>query len=237
MTGGRLCDIDREWIAKGDTLVTRRLPVYIVIDCSHSMRGKPIEMVQAGIQKMIQDLSADPMAIETVWLSIITFATGAEQLVPLTEVLDFRPPELVAKGRTHMGAGLRLLKECIDREVRKSSKTQKGDWKPVAFLLSDGGSGDAWITPAKEIRARHDESSMVMIAVGFGGRVHVDKLRRVTSQVLVSETNEPESFAEFLEWASQSVNNSVQTVAVNSDVLADSPPPRGFYLDPKVWGE
>ena len=215
--------------------MNRKLPVYLVIDCSHSMRGEPIQTVQTGIERMLLDLRCDPMALETVWLSIITFSTGAEQIVPLTEVFQFQVPPLVAKGQTHMGAGLRLLAECMDREVVRTSDTQKGDWKPVAFLLSDGGPGDGWITPAKEIRARHEAGRMIMVAVGFGGNVHVDKLQRVTPRVLVSESGEPEAFARFLQWMSASVSRSVQTGPTDSDVIASCPPPDGFTLDLDLW--
>ena len=43
--------------------MNRKLPVYLVVDCSHSMRGKPIEMVNRGIKQMIQELRSDPMAL------------------------------------------------------------------------------------------------------------------------------------------------------------------------------
>ena len=202
----------------------RRLPVYIVIDCSHSMRGEPIDTVRSGLQRMVDDLCSDPFALETVWLSVITFATGAEQVLPLTEIMDARIPELAAKGRTEMGAGLRLLTECIDSEVRRASETEKGDWKPIAFLLSDGGPSDAWITPAKEIHARHDAGRMTMIAVGFGPNVHVDKLKRVTPTVIASDSAEPQAFAKFLQWASTSVSQSCQVASRCSGTDSGLPP-------------
>lgn len=160
----------------------RRLPVYLVIDCSYSMRGSPIQMVSEGVRRMLDDMRGDPFALETVWLSVISFSTGAQQDIPLTSVLEFCPPALACGGRTDLGCGLRLLAESIDREVRTSTAADKGDWKPTAFLLSDGGPSDGWIRPAKEIRSRHDTGRMAMIAVGFGKGVHYDKLRRVTSQ-------------------------------------------------------
>ena len=208
----------------------RKLPVYLVVDCSHSMRGKPIEMVNRGIEQMVQELYADPMALETVWLSVITFSTGAEQIIPLTEVFSFKPPELIAKGRTDMGAGLRLLAECINREVRRTGSGRKGDWRPVAFLLSDGGPGDAWITPAKEIRARHDGGQMLMVAVAFGDKAHLEKLQRVTPQVLVSASSEPESFASFLNWVSVSICRSCQVGPQGDYPDISLAPPPGFFL-------
>lgn len=64
----------------------RRLPVYIVIDTSTSMRGEPIEAVKAGLNSLIESLRHDPYALETVCLSIITYDSKAEQVLPLTEV-------------------------------------------------------------------------------------------------------------------------------------------------------
>ena len=77
----------------------RRLPVYILIDTSTSMRGEPIEAVKNGIQSLLDSLCKDPYTLETVCLSIITYNAHAEQLLPLTEVYKIRLPELVAKGR------------------------------------------------------------------------------------------------------------------------------------------
>lgn len=209
----------------------RRLPVYLLIDCSHSMRGDPIAMVNRSIQQMVADLCANPQALETVWLSVITFATGAKQIVPLTEILQFTVPELTAKGQTDLGAGLRLLAKKMDREVRQSSPEQKGDWKPIAFLLTDGGPGDAWIKPANEIRARHDAGQLIMIAVGFGDRIHEGKLKRITPQVLLSQSSSPESFAKFMAWVSSSIGRSCQ-VGGPDDFLSKLPPPPQFIICP-----
>ncbi|RKZ73253.1 MAG: tellurium resistance protein TerY, partial [Gammaproteobacteria bacterium] len=51
----------------------RRLPVYLLLDCSASMTGQAIEQVRQGLRALLDDLSTEPMAIETVYLSVITF--------------------------------------------------------------------------------------------------------------------------------------------------------------------
>ena len=99
------------------------------------MRGEPIEAVKAGINTLLNSLCQDPYALETVWLSLITYNSKAEQILPLTEVYKLQVPELVAKGRSAMGEALLLLSERIDKEVVKNSPEQKGDWKPLLFLL------------------------------------------------------------------------------------------------------
>ncbi len=55
----------------------RRLPVYLLLDTSGSMGGEPIEAVKNGVQVMISSLRQNPQAIETAFLSVITFDSSA----------------------------------------------------------------------------------------------------------------------------------------------------------------
>ena len=70
----------------------RRLPVYILADCSGSMNGAPIESVKSGIRSLHSELMGDPSAVECAYLSVITFDANAQQVVPLTELCSFNPP-------------------------------------------------------------------------------------------------------------------------------------------------
>ena len=67
----------------------RRLPVYLVIDTSGSMRGESIHSVNVGIQAMLSALRQDPYALESVHISIITYDNEAREFIPLTPLEDF----------------------------------------------------------------------------------------------------------------------------------------------------
>jgi uncharacterized protein with von Willebrand factor type A (vWA) domain len=69
-----------------NTSTMRRLPVYLLLDTSGSMTGEPIEAVKNGVQVMISSLRQNPQAIETAFISIITFDSVAKQVVPLTDL-------------------------------------------------------------------------------------------------------------------------------------------------------
>ncbi len=60
----------------------RRLPVYLLLDTSGSMHGEPIEAVKNGVQTLLTTLKQDPYALETAYVSVITFDSSARQAVP-----------------------------------------------------------------------------------------------------------------------------------------------------------
>ena len=95
----------------------RRLPVYLLLDTSGSMTGDPIEAVKSGLQMLIASLRQDPYALETAYISVITFSSDAKQIVPLTELSQFQAPNIEAAGTTAMGESLALLADCVQREV------------------------------------------------------------------------------------------------------------------------
>ena len=62
----------------------RRLPVYLALDTSGSMRGEPIAAVNVGLQALLASLRQNPFALESVSLSITTFDREVIEVVPMT---------------------------------------------------------------------------------------------------------------------------------------------------------
>ena len=202
----------------------RRLPVYILIDISSSMRGEPIEAVKVGISTLLSSLSQDPYALETVCLSSITYNSKAEQIRPLTEVYKLQVPELVAKGRSAMGEALLLLSERIDNEVVKTTPEQKGDWKPLLFLLSDGGYSGPIAKPIEEFKKR---KFAVVVACAAGDKSHIDVLRRITNNVIKISTTETQNILAYFKWISSSISTTSTKIenSGNDEVVIQELPP------------
>lgn len=130
----------------------RKLPVYLLLDTSGSMTGEPIEAVKNGVQVMISSLRQNPQAIETAFISIITFDSVAKQVIPLTDLASFQMVDIRATGTTCLGDALKVVSTCIDNEVSKTTAEQKGDWKPLVFIMTDGIPTDDWQSGLEEFK-------------------------------------------------------------------------------------
>ncbi|MBO9566653.1 MAG: VWA domain-containing protein [Niastella sp.] len=203
----------------------RRLPVYLVLDTSGSMTGEPIESLKNGVQVLISSLRQDPYALETAWLSVITFSTAAQQLVPLTELSTFQMPDLQAAGTTSLGEALNLLAQKVDTEVARTTSEQKGDWKPLVFIMTDGEPTDDWQRGLDEYRKRKF-GMVIACAAGQGANTNV--LKQVTDTVVQLDTADSSTIKSFFKWVSASISTGSQKVESGGQEvtgLNELPPP------------
>ena len=172
---------------------TRRLPIYVLVGTSSSMAGAPIQAVNQGVHLLCNELMNDPSAINTVYLAVITFDSRAQVVTPLTELTQFSPPAFRAGGEGRvMGAALRLLSDSLDRDIRPNRPGQKGDYKPLVFLMTDSQPTDDWESAAEAIKNRKTQKVATIIALACGGGVDVSTLKRITEVVLMMGTVTPD---------------------------------------------
>lgn len=205
----------------------RRLPVYLLLDTSGSMTGEPIEQVKNGVQSLVAALRRDPQALETAYLSVITFDSQARQAVPLSDLASFQPPDLRASGTTALGPALELVADCAARELVKSSAEVKGDWKPMVFIMTDGAPDAGWNRSLPRFRSQK-WGVIIGCAIGSAGDRKVLEEIAGAERVLVMETADSASFTAFFKWVSASIATGSQRVDLNkNDVVAMSelPPP------------
>lgn len=204
----------------------RRLPVYLLLDTSGSMHGEPIEAVKNGVQVLISSLRKDPHALETAFLSIITFDSSARQVVPLTELASFQMPNIEATGVTQMGEALGLLADKINQEVIKTTPTVKGDWKPLIFLMTDGSPTDDW--QAGLAKLRQCKGAGTLIACAAGQQAQVNILKQLTEIVVQLDTADESTIKAFFKWVTASIAVGSQKVDLTKKDIenaSDLPPP------------
>ncbi|MDU9049032.1 MAG: VWA domain-containing protein [Candidatus Electrothrix sp. Rat3] len=203
----------------------RRLPVYLVLDNSGSMHGEAIEAVKNGVQVLASTLRQDPYALETAFISVITFNTDAKQLVPLTDLVSFQPPDIRAQGITSLGRALTLTAEKINDEVVKTTPDRRGDWKPLIFLMTDGGPTDEWRLGLEKLRKAKPG---MIIACAAGMDADVSVLKEISEVVVQLDTADSGTIKKFFQWISASVSSGSQKIDLSKkDVssLDELPPP------------
>lgn len=203
----------------------RRLPVYLLLDTSGSMFGEPIQAVNNGVDVLVSTLRSDPYALETAYLSIITFNSTAQQVTPLTELSAFQKPSIDAGGCTALGEALSLLAQKVDAEVTKTTTEVKGDWKPLVFIMTDGEPTDDLNRGLAEFKKR--KFGMV-VACAAGQGANTDTLKKITECVVQLDTADSATIKSFFKWVSASVSTGSQKVedsGVEVTGLSELPPP------------
>ena len=189
------------------------------------MYGEPIEAVKNGVQVLISTLRQDPYALETAYLSIITFDSSAKQVTPLTELSAFQQPNIEANGCTALGEALSLLATRVDQEVTKTTPEQKGDWKPLVFIMTDGVPTDDINKGLTEFKKRKF-GMVVACAAGQGADTNI--LKQITECVVQLDTADSTTIKSFFKWVSASVSAGsmkVEETAADVNNMSELPPP------------
>ena len=183
----------------------RRLPVYLVIDTSESMIGIALDSVHAGIKTMLAAFRQNPYSLEITYISIITFSDKAQQLCSLKDVFTFVVPDLEVSPGTALGAGLRMLNDCMSREVVRTTSEQKGDYKPIVFILTDGQPTDSWEKEASQFK--RDHPGAMVYAIGCGDDVDLSVLKQLTDNTYSMEQTSVDTFAKLFVCISASIQS------------------------------
>jgi uncharacterized protein YegL len=182
----------------------RRLPIFFLVDVSESMVGEPIQQVEEGLATIIQTLKTDPNALETVWVSIIAFAGQPKTLVPLQEIITFYPPKFPIGSGTSLSKGLGHLMHSLRKNIVKTTREQKGDWKPIVFLFTDGSPTDESSIAIKEWKQNWSKTAN-LIAVALGEGADLSVLSELTDNVLLFKNTDTAAYKEFFKWISDSI--------------------------------
>lgn len=204
----------------------RRLPVYLLLDTSGSMKGEPLESVKSGIAAMLGGLRQDPHALESLHLSIITFDRDVRVVLPLSSLESLQMPEIVCpdSGPTHLGAALEVLCERVKVEVRTSDVAAQADWQPLLFIMTDGVPSDIQLYKEMipKVRALGFAS---IIACAAGPKARKEDLQALADQVVALETMDGHGFLSFFRWVSASVAVGNMNAGAGNERLLPPPPP------------
>jgi uncharacterized protein YegL len=203
----------------------RRLPVYFLLDTSGSMFGEPIQALNNAMSSMINTLRADAQALDSLWISIITFDREVKEIVPLTELAAFQLPEITCpqSGPTMTGMALEFLYNTVQKDIRKGTSEQKGDWKPLLFLFTDGKPND--LQSYRQAIPKIKTSNFGAIVCCAAGSLADDSLlKELTSDVVHLDNADTATLKQFFKWVSETIEHGNKSQGTGETIALPPPP-------------
>lgn len=209
----------------------RRLPVYMLLDTSGSMQGEPIEAVNSGLETLISALRQDPYALETVFMTLITFDAEAKIIVPMTPLEDVVLPQITTprSGPTHLGLALKMLGDQVSADVIKGTEQIKGDWAPYLFVMTDGKPSDTQLY-AEQCEAIRKLGFASIIGCAAGPKATEGDLRPLCDHIVRLDTMDSSAFAKLFKWVSEVIVSGNKSVGHQDPIKLLPPPPPEINL-------
>ncbi len=205
--------------------MNRRLLAYFLLDTSGSMNGEPIQALNNGFNGLISMLRADPQAMDSLHLSIITFDREVKNIIPLTALSNFYPMEITCpdSGPTHTGAALEMAAELVQKDLIKGSADEKGDWQPLLFIFTDGKPSD--IQKYRQmIPVLRDLEFGAIVGCAAGPKADEQYLKELTDHVVKLDTTDAITLSSFFKWVSSSITQGGHSQHTTDHITLPPPP-------------
>ncbi len=205
----------------GGELASRPLHFFWVVDCSGSMYGEKIQIVNNAIQDCIPEMvsAADNNPNAQLLVRALKFSSGASWItanpVPIE---DYAWDPMDAGGVTDLGKACDLLAAQLAMPPMPSRALP-----PVVVLLSDGQPTDDYKTALNKLKALPWFKKAVKIAISIGQDADDDVLVEfVGNRELVLQANNAAALAKMIKWASTTASmvSAPASRPMNSDAAS-----------------
>lgn len=182
----------------------------LVLDVSGSMRGKPMDELNKGLQDFYNEIADDVTTSQKLEVSLITFNHIVKTIQEPALVENFTMPTLTATGSTAM---VNAVNEAIDKvEARKNWYKETGQtyYRPWIILMTDGEPDDDQDvdTLAARIKKETEGKHFQFLPIGVEGAnmAILDKIKGNIPPMKLQGTK----FSSFFKWLSASMGTIVE---------------------------
>ena len=185
----------------GGELATRPIHFFWVVDCSGSMYGEKIGIVNNTIQECIPEMrnSADNNPNAQLLIRALQFSSGASWITTSpVPVENYSWEDMETNGLTELGKAFDLLAAQLSIPPMPARALP-----PVIVLLSDGQPTDDYKKSLDKLKGMPWFRKAVKIAISIGQDADDDVLIEFTgNKELVLQANNATALAKMIKWAS-----------------------------------
>lgn len=185
-----------------------RCPVMLLLDCSTSMTGKPIQALTEGLGQFIHELHADNTAQSSVELSVITFGYKVQQICPFTaagQICADQLPALRTDGATPMGQAIHMGMRELKNHKNGLRNAGVPYYQPWLVVMTDGMPNDDWKAHADYAKQEAQRGKLITMGVGIGPDADMDMLDALCTQSLPPVRLNGLRFSDYFRWLSQTL--------------------------------
>jgi hypothetical protein len=100
----------------------------------------------------------------------------------------------------------------LDVSIQKTTLEQKGDWKPIIFLITDGTPTDRYEEAFEQWGMKHKvKTNLVVVSLGENTDVRI--FNAISDNVLTLKNTDSVSFNKFFKWVTASIKTSSISIA------------------------
>lgn len=200
-----------------------RCPCILLLDCSSSMKGLPIEELNNGLKIFKEQLISDDLAAKRVEVTVIKFASDVELMNDFEVAENFEPIELIAEGTTSMGQAIEEAIRLLSSRKEIYKRNGISYYRPWIFMITDGYPTDNWEHAAEKVRKGENNKEFAFFAVGINNA----DLNRL-SQIAVRQPLKLKGldFRELFQWLSNTMHS-----------VSSSTPEDKIKLEAPGWSE
>lgn len=216
----------------GGKLATRPIHFFWLVDCSGSMYGEKIGIVNNTIQECIPEMrnAADNNPNAQLLIRALQFSSGASWITTgPVPVEDYSWEDMDAYGLTELGKAFDLLAAQLSIPPMPERALP-----PVIVLLSDGQPTDDYKKGLEKLKGMPWFRKAVKISISIGQDADDDVLNEFTgNNELVLQANNATALAKMIKWASTTASmvsapsskpmNSIPVSGPAASVPADDP--------------
>ena len=141
-------------------------PIIFVLDCSGSMHGAPIKVINESMQKLLEYLGNDDCDV-TIKVGVLAFSNEAKWLTNgLIDINMFSFEKLEAGGLTSLGAAIAELSISMRHEFFTTDDSIDIAM-PIIIFMTDGEATDNWESEINKADVNYWMKQSAKIALGF----------------------------------------------------------------------